>query len=114
MASKKTVTATGEYAKTLDRSNQEQYILRLSATGLTQRSLRAITNVKKIRKTYLKGRYELEVIDIANKLRLVKSEEVIAAPTLIKKPPLPLRKLIGDMSDKEKFLVGIDLLPRKS
>lgn len=114
MVSKKIVTATGEYEKALETSHQEQYILRLYVTGLTQRSVKAITNVKELCETHLKARYELEVIDIAQKPHLAKDAQIIAAPTLIKKLPLPLRKLIGDMSDKEKFLVGIDLQPRKS
>ena len=114
MVSKKTVTTTGEYEKTPDRSCQEQYVLRLYVTGLTRRSIQAITNVKELCETHLKGRYELEIIDIAQKPHLAKDAQIIAAPTLIKKLPLPLRKLIGDMSDKEKFLVGIDLQPRKS
>ena len=110
----KTHTANGEFEKALARSKQEKYILRLYVTGLTQRSTKAITNVKGFCETYLKGRYELEVIDIYQQPHLAKGEQIIAAPTLINKHPLPLRKLIGDMSDQEKFLVGIDLRPRKS
>jgi len=110
----KTHTANEEFEKALAKSKQEKYILRLYVTGLTQRSTKAITNVKGFCETYLKGRYELEVIDIYQQPHLAKGEQIIAAPTLIKKLPLPLRKLIGDMSDQEKFLVGIDLRPRKS
>lgn len=109
-----THTANREFEKALARSKQEKYILRLYVTGLTQRSTKAITNVKGFCETYLKGRYELEVIDIYQQPHLAKGEQIIAAPTLIKKLPLPLRKLIGDMSDKEKFLVGIDLQPGRS
>jgi circadian clock protein KaiB len=114
MINDKTNTDNREFERALERSKREKYILRLYVTGLTQRSTKAITNVKGFCETYLKGRYELEVIDIYQQPHLAKGEQIIAAPTLIKKLPLPLRKLIGDMSDKEKFLVGIDLQPRKS
>lgn len=106
--------ANPEFEKAPERSKQAKYILRLYITGLTQRSTEAVTNVKSFCETYLKGRYELEVIDIHQHPNLARGEQIIAAPTLIKKLPLPLRKLIGDMSDKEKFLVGIDLQPGKS
>ena len=106
--------ANREFEKALEKSKPERYILRLYVTGLTRRSTEAITNVKGLCETHLKDRYELEVIDIYQQPHLAKGEQIIAAPTLIKKLPLPLRKLIGDMSDQEKFLVGIDLRPRKS
>ncbi len=106
--------ANREFEKALEKSKQERYILRLFVTGLTRRSTEAITNVKGLCETHLKDRYELEVIDLYQYPHLAKGEQIVAAPTLIKKLPLPLRKLIGDMSDKEKFLVGIDLQPRKS
>ena len=114
MMKEKTKTGDREYEKALKRSNEEKYILRLYVTGITPRSTKAIVNFKKICEEYLKGRYELEVIDIYQQPKLAKGEQIIAAPTLIKKLPLPLRRLIGDMSDTEKFLVGIDLRPRKS
>jgi len=106
--------ANREFEKALEKSKHEKYILRLYITGLTQRSTEAITNVKGLCETYLKGRYELEVIDLYQHPHLAEGEQIVAAPTLIKKLPLPLRKLIGNMSDKEKFMVGIDLQPRKS
>ena len=87
-------------------------MLRLYVAGMTPKSTRTVADVKKICDEYLAGRYELEVIDIYQQPHLAKGEQIIAAPTLIKKLPLPLRKVIGDMSDKEKFLVGIDLRPK--
>lgn len=114
MVTKKNDTVNRDFEIALERSKQDKYILRLYVTGLTTRSTKAITNVKGFCETYLKGRYVLEVIDIYRQPHLAKGEQIIAAPTLIKKLPLPLRKLIGDMSDQEKFLVGIDLKPRKS
>jgi len=110
----KSKTSVKEFEKALKESKREKYILRLYVTGLTPRSTRAIANVKEICEQYLKGRYELEVIDIYQQPKLAQGEQIIAAPTLIKKLPLPLRRLIGDMSDTEKFLVGIDLKPKKS
>ena len=90
------------------------YVLRLYVTGMTPRSTRAIANVRKLCEQYLEGAYELKVIDIYLQPQLAKEEQIFATPTLIKKLPLPLRKFIGDMSDTERFLVGIDLNPRNS
>ena len=87
----------------------EKYVLRLYVAGITPRSQEAIRNVKEICETHLTGRYELEVVDIYQQPTLAKGEQIIAAPTLIKKLPMPLRKLIGNMADREKVLVGLDL-----
>lgn len=86
-----------------------RYTLRLYVTGTTPQSLRAITNIKRICEEHLKGRYELQVIDLYQQPQLAKGEQIIAAPTLIKKLPLPLRRIIGDMSNEERILVGLDL-----
>jgi circadian clock protein KaiB len=88
---------------------KDKYILRLYITGSTVRSVLAITNLKKICEEYLEGRYELEVIDLYQHPSLAKGEQIIAAPTLIKEIPLPFRRIIGDMSDKDKVLLGLDL-----
>ena len=114
MIKEKTKTSNRKFEKALKRSKEEKYILRLYVTGITPRSTKAIANVKEICEKYLKGRYKLEVIDIYQQPKLAQGEQIIAAPTLIKKLPLPLRRLIGDMSDTEKFLGGIDLKPKKS
>ena len=74
--------------------------------------MRAVANIKEICEGSLKNRYDLEVIDIYQQPVLMKGEQIIAAPTLVKKLPLPLRKFIGDMSDTERILVGLDLRPR--
>jgi len=95
------------------QEHSEMYVLRLYVTGMTPKSINAIENIRKICEENLKGRYELEVIDIYQQPEFAKKEEIIAAPTLIKKLPLPLRKFIGDMSNKEKILVGLDLVPKK-
>jgi circadian clock protein KaiB len=73
--------------------------------------MRAIANIKNICENHLKGRYQLEVIDIYEKPKLAKEEQIIASPTLIKKLPLPLRRFIGDLSDTEQILFGLDLKP---
>jgi len=89
--------------------SRDRYKLRLYITGTTSRSIIAVTNLKKICEEYLEGQYELEVIDLYKKPNLAKGEQIIAAPTLIKKLPLPFRRIIGDMSNKEKVLLGLDI-----
>jgi circadian clock protein KaiB len=88
---------------------KERYVLRLYITGSTSRSEVAIRNLKKICDEYLEGGYDLEVIDLYQTPSLAKDNQIIAAPTLIKRSPLPLRRIIGDMSDKTKVLLGLDL-----
>ena len=104
---------TEELEKAAVRRGKEKYVLRLYVTGMTPKSTQAITNVQKLCEKHLAGRYELKVIDIYQQPKLAKGEQIIAAPTLIKKLPLPLRRLIGDMSDTERFLVGIGLKPKE-
>lgn len=90
-------------------AGDEVYILRLFVTGATPNSVRAITNLKSLCETYLKGRYELEIIDIFQQPLRTKEEQVIAVPLLIKKFPLPERRLVGDMSNKDKVLKGLGI-----
>lgn len=91
----------------------EKYILRLYITGMTNRSARAIENLRTFCEKHLAGRYELQVIDVYQQPELARTEQIVAVPTLIKKLPLPLRRLIGDMSDEERVLVGLDILPHQ-
>jgi circadian clock protein KaiB len=114
MERKRIKTSTEEFEKAAAKRDKAKYVLRLYVTGMTPKSTRAIANVKKLCEKYLEGCYELEVIDIYQQPKLAKGEQIIATPTLIKKLPLPLRKLIGDMSDTERFLVGIDLKSKNS
>ncbi len=86
-----------------------RYLLRLYVTGTTRNSERAIVNTRKICEDHLQGRYDLEIVDIAQHPTLAEGEQIIAAPTLIKKQPLPLRRFIGDMSQTERILLGLDL-----
>ena len=88
----------------------ERYVLRLYVTGMTTRSARAVKNLQAICNEYLEGRYDLEVIDIYQQPVLTKGEQIIAAPTLIKKLPLPMRRIIGDMSNRDRVLLGLDLV----
>jgi len=87
-----------------------RYVLKLFVTGMTHRSAQAITNLEAICREYLDGRYDLDVIDIYQQPILTRGEQIIAAPTLIKKLPLPMRRLVGDMSDRERVLRGLDLV----
>jgi circadian clock protein KaiB len=96
--------------RTAGTPGHERYILRLYITGLTARSSRAVDNLRAICDEYLDGRYDLEVIDIYQQPALTKGEQIIAAPTLIKKLPLPMRRIIGDMSNREGVLLGLDLV----
>lgn len=102
-------SAAEKFEMTISSSGKDRYILRLYITGTTNRSVLALTNLKKICDDYLEGRYELEVIDLYQNPSLAKGDQIIAAPTLIKKLPLPFRRIIGDMSNKEKVLLGLDL-----
>ena len=90
----------------------EKYVLKLYVTGMTPRSAKAVMNIRQILDEHLQGRYELEIIDIFQQPQLAQGEQIIAAPTLIKKLPLPIRKFIGDMSETERILVGLDLRPK--
>ena len=89
-----------------------KYLLRLYVTGTTGKSVRAIQNVRRICEEHLKGLYDLEVVDIYKNLPLARGDQIIAAPTLIKRLPAPLRRLIGDMSDEQRVLVGLDIRPQ--
>ena len=85
------------------------YVLRLYIIGTTPQSTRAVSNIRKICEEHLEGRYKLEVVDISNHPTLAQGEQIIAAPTLIKVLPLPLRRFIGDMSQTDRILLGLDL-----
>lgn len=87
------------------------YVLRLYVTGKTPNSLRAIANLKAICEEHLQGRYDLQVIDVYQQPSLAEGDQIVATPTLIRKLPVPLRRFIGDLSDKEKVLFGLDLRP---
>jgi circadian clock protein KaiB len=87
--------------------------LRLYVAGQTPKSLAAFSNLKKICESHLSGRYSIEVIDLAQQPQLSKGDQILAIPTLVRKLPVPVRKIIGDLSDTERVLVGLDLRPGK-
>lgn len=87
------------------------YELRLYTTGVTPLSARAISNIRRLCDTHLSGRYALEIVDIIQQPEMLKQDQVLAAPTLIKRYPLPARRFIGDMSRTETLLRGLDLSP---
>lgn len=101
--------ATQSFEQALAAPNDQQYVLKLYVTGHTPRSIQAIASIRAICEEYLHGRYQLQVIDIYQHPQLAEGEQIIAAPTLIRLLPLPLRKLVGDMSNEEKVLLGLDL-----
>jgi circadian clock protein KaiB len=114
MALNRGKTSTEEFEEAAATRDRAMYVLRLYVTGMTPKSTLAIANVQTLCEKHLAGCYELKVIDIYQQPELARGAQIIATPTLIKKQPLPLRRLIGDMSDTEKFLRGVDLKPRNS
>ena len=92
---------------------KQKYVLRLYVAGINPRSSAAIRSITKICEQHLTNRYDLEIIDLYQQPTLAKGEQIIAAPTLVKKLPLPLRRFIGNLVDEEKILVGLDLLPKR-
>lgn len=91
---------------------QQHYCLRLYIAGTTPRSTRALQRIKSICETYLQGRYNLEVIDVYQSSEQMHLDNIVAIPTLIKQLPLPLQRMIGDLSDTEKVLFGLDIVPK--
>jgi circadian clock protein KaiB len=113
MMERPAVTEKADPTGTSDASNS-RYVLRLYVTGQTPRSVLAIENMRKICAEHLSERYTLEVIDIYQHPEACQQQQIIAAPTLIKVLPHPLRRIIGDLSNTEKVLVGLDLRPRSA
>ena len=99
-----------EFEETVETTKIDgKYILRLFIAGINPKSKRAIENLRALCDEYLKDRYELEIIDIYQQPIYAKEGKIIAAPTLIKELPLPIRRFVGDLSDKDKLLLGLDL-----
>jgi len=108
-AGKRKPGLAGELEQPGSRSRQAKYLLRLYVSGSTLKSSLAIENIKRVCEQHLKGRYDLEVVDIYQQAKLARDEQIVAVPTLIKRLPLPLRRLVGDMSNLKKVLFGLDL-----
>jgi circadian clock protein KaiB len=98
--------------RSLDHS-KEKYVLELFITGSSSRSILAVVNLKRICEEHLSERYELKIIDLYQQPHLAETNQILAAPTLIKKYPLPARRIIGDMSAREKVLLGLDIREEK-
>jgi circadian clock protein KaiB len=113
MPKKKVCSSTQAFERARVTPQKKPYVLRLYVTGTTPQSVRAIANIKKLCEVYLKGRYELDVVDLYQQPQLAQGEQIIAAPTLIKKSPLPQRRIIGDMSKSQRVLDGLDLQKQK-
>lgn len=94
--------------------DEEQWNLRLYVAGQTPKSLAAFANLKRIAEEYLKGKYTIEVVDLQENPKLAMGDQILAIPTLVRKLPEPLRKIIGDLSNKERVLIGLDLRPREA
>jgi circadian clock protein KaiB len=94
-------------------ADTERWDLRLYTAGQSPKSLAALANLKRICDTHLAGRYSIEVIDLMKNPRLAKDDEIVAIPTLVRKLPEPLRKIIGDLSNEERALVGLQLRRQK-
>jgi len=104
-------SATKAMEKAVSRASAEKYVLKLYITGMTPRSREALHNLRKVCHDHLGDNYDLEVIDIYQQPTLAKGDQIIAVPTLIKKLPLPLRRLIGDLSREDRIVLGLDLKP---
>ena len=111
MSRAKSSTAAFEVAAR--RSQSEQYVLRLYIAGTTEASSRSVETLRAICEAHLKGRYELLVIDVFQQPTLAKDEQIIAVPTLIKRLPAPIRRIVGDLSNEHRVLVGLDLKPKE-
>lgn len=98
-----------ELERLLGKSRHGKYVLRLYITGSTRRSSRAVANLKAICESHLQGRYELEVVDLYQRAELARGRQIIVAPTLVKQLPLPVRRLIGDLSDTRRVLLALNL-----
>ena len=96
-----------------DMGKQQTWELRLYIAGQTPKSVLAIENINKYCKEYLQGQYSIEVIDLLKNPQLAEGDQIFAIPTLVKKVPEPIRKIIGDLSNEEKVLVGLNIIPVK-
>lgn len=90
---------------------KETWQLKLYVAGQTPKSVAALKNLKQYCETHLRGRYKIEVIDLLTQPQLAEGDQIFAIPTLVRKVPVPIRKIIGDLSDEEKVLVGLNIVP---
>src|SRR5690606_4637156 len=93
-------------------ANSAEYVLRLYVAGQSARSVKAIANLKRVCEEHLQGRYAIEVVDLLEQPQLARGDQILAVPTLVLKLPEPVRKVVGDLSDTARVLVGLDLRRR--
>jgi circadian clock protein KaiB len=113
-ANKKTPVSLGEVARQSNGADSEKWDLRLYVAGQTPRSVAAFANLKRICEEHLAGRYNIEVVDLLKHPKLAAGDQIVAIPTLVRKLPEPIRKIVGDLRDTERALVGLQLRPGKS
>jgi circadian clock protein KaiB len=113
VAAKRKLGSPGKMEQTGSHSIEAKYVLRLYINGSTLKSTLAVKNIKQVCEQHLDRRYTLEIIDICQQVNLARDEQIVAVPTLIKQLPRPLRRLIGDLSDQDKVLFGLDLRIRE-
>lgn len=106
---KRAKTTTEEFEQALKEGSKEKFLLRLFVTGLSPKSLEAIDEVRKLCEEHLKGRYELQIVDVYKQPTAAKEDQVFAAPTLVRLLPQPVRKVVGDMTHTEKILAGLEI-----
>jgi len=109
---KKKTHSSGSSDGAAPSDGPETYKLRLYVAGQTPKSIAAFANLKKLCEEYLPGRYKIEVIDLVENPHLAAGDQIMALPTLVRKIPSPLKRIIGNLADKEKFLVGMDIKPQ--
>lgn len=113
MADGEDIVATDmeQEAQTPPQTERAQWLLRLYVAGQTPKSIAAFANLKRICETHLKGQYEIEVVDLLVNPKLAQGDQIVAVPTLVRQLPPPVKKIIGDLAQEERVLVGLDLRP---
>ena len=111
MKAKHHTLQTGKRKKQPAKAKSDKWILRLYVAGQTPKSITAFNNLKLICEEQLMGKYKIEVIDLLKNPQLARDNQILAVPTLVRKLPIPVRRIIGDLSDKQRVLVGLDLIP---
>ncbi len=106
-----TARTTRKNSRVTAAGTPDHWNLRLYVAGATPRAIAALENLKKICEEHLAGKYEIEVVDLLKDPKLARGHQILAVPTLVRELPEPVRKIIGDLSDTEKVLVGLDLQP---
>ncbi len=104
-------SSSGARRREAPSGQPERWELRLYVAGQTRRSTTALANLKRICEEHLKGKYQIEVVDVLKNPRLARGDQILALPTLVRKLPAPMKKIIGDLSNEDRVLIGLDLRP---